>query len=260
MPRTCSQAAPAATLVCHSHIDRFGLSMIARARPQGIHVSRWLAPKIGFLAVLASAAVAPLAHAQVNIDQGKSPAEIFSNDCATCHKSTRGLAAGKNSLMLSGFLREHYTASRDEASALAAYVLGAGGSEAPPKQKTAEPKTPESKTPEIRTQEPKTAERPLGASAKTEEGTPSIMKPERPAVEETKHEDMPPVTAPKPEPAAPAVAAPVTAPAASPVAVTPAPATAEAPGLEFSPTTSAAEPAQSQPGDSTPVPRDHIPD
>ena len=67
---------------------------------------RRLAPKIGFIAalVVASAAVAPLARAQTNIDQGKSSAEIFANDCAVCHKSTRGLAAGKNSLMLSGFL------------------------------------------------------------------------------------------------------------------------------------------------------------
>ena len=31
--------------------------------------------------------------------------------------------------MLTGFLREHYTSSREQAAALAAYVLGAGGSE-----------------------------------------------------------------------------------------------------------------------------------
>jgi hypothetical protein len=228
--------------------------MIARARPQGINVLRRLAPKIGLLAGLASATVASPAHAQVNIDQGKSPAEIFSNDCATCHKSTRGLAAGKNSLMLSGFLREHYTASRDEAAALAAYVLGAGGAEAAPKQKTAEPKT----------QEPKTAERPVGAAAKTEEGTPAIMKPERPGLNEATHEEGPPVAAPKPEPTAPmpAAAAPVVTPAANPVAssASQTPAPAEAPSQEFSPTKSAAVPAESQPGDSTPVPRDHIPD
>ena len=58
----------------------------------------------------------------MNIDQGKSPADIFANDCAACHKSTRGLANGQNSLALSSFLREHYTASKDQANALAAYV------------------------------------------------------------------------------------------------------------------------------------------
>ena len=75
-----------------------------------------------------AAMIPAMARAQTNIDQGKPPSEIFANDCAVCHKTTRGLANGKNSFMLSGFLREHYTASREQAAALAAYVLGAGGS------------------------------------------------------------------------------------------------------------------------------------
>src|SRR5271170_8144522 len=73
-----------------------------------------------------------LAHAQTNIDQGKSPAEIFSTDCATCHKSARGLAKGRVSSGLASFLFGHYTASRDQAAALAAYVMGAGGGDAVP--------------------------------------------------------------------------------------------------------------------------------
>jgi hypothetical protein len=68
-----------------------------------------------------------MAHAQTNIDEGKTPAQIFANDCATCHKSPRGLSGGKGSLVLRGFLAEHYTASKEQAAALAAYVLGAGG-------------------------------------------------------------------------------------------------------------------------------------
>ncbi len=91
-------------------------------------------PMIGLAAALVFGLVPAPARAQVNIDQGKPPSEIFESDCATCHKSARGLADGKNSLMLSGFLREHYTASREQAAALAAYVLGAGGS-APAAQK-----------------------------------------------------------------------------------------------------------------------------
>ncbi len=205
--------------------------------------------------------VAGAAHAQVNIDQGKSPSEMFASDCATCHKGVRGLAVGKNSLMLSGFLREHYTASREEAASLAAYVLGAGGAEAAPKgePKIAEPRGQEPK-------EPKTAAHPAGASAKTEEG-PATAKPQAPGAEEAKHEEpespaspagtggqvplpAPAIESAKPEPqeAAPAAASPSQ------------PAAAEAPSLEFGPTRSAAAPALSQPSDSTPVPRDNIPD
>ena len=74
--------------------------------------------------------------------------------------------------MLTGFLREHYTASSEQAAALAAYVLGAGGSEpAPPeperkpgsehaKATGEEPKTGEAKTGEAKTEEPKTAAHP----------------------------------------------------------------------------------------------------
>ena len=65
---------------------------------------RRFAPMIGLLAALALGCVPAMAHAQVNIDQGKTPAEIFASDCAACHKTTRGLANGKNSLMLSSFL------------------------------------------------------------------------------------------------------------------------------------------------------------
>jgi hypothetical protein len=231
-------------------------------------VFRRLVSAIGLLAGLALAGLAPamvagVAHAQVNIDQGKSPSEMFASDCATCHKGVRGLAVGKNSLMLSGFLREHYTASREEAASLAAYVLGAGGAEAAPKgePKIAEPKGQEPK-------EPKTAAHPAGASAKAEEGS-ATAKPQPPAAEEAKHEELASPTSPadaggQVPPPAPAVesakpepreAVPATA---SPTASQPA--AAEAPSLEFGPTRSAAVPAQSQPSDSTSVPRDNIPD
>ena len=77
--------------------------------------------------------------------------------------------------MLSGFLREHYTASSDQAAALAAYVLGAGGSEPAPKQKpdveharADEPKAGEPKAAEPKTAEPKTPSHPVRAAAKPE--------------------------------------------------------------------------------------------
>lgn len=146
-----------------------GVSMnIKPLRLEEVSVFRRFAPAIGLVAGLAPAMFPALARAQVNIDQGKSPAEIYSTDCATCHKTPRGLAAGKNSLMLSAFLREHYTASRDQAAALAAYVLGAGGAEPAPKQK---PEVEHARAEEPKAGEPKTSTHPVRASAKPEGGS-----------------------------------------------------------------------------------------
>ena len=54
----------------------------------------------------------------------KPPAQLFASDCtgAGCHKGPQGL--GKNAGIggLSGFLREHYTNSRESAAAMANYL------------------------------------------------------------------------------------------------------------------------------------------
>src|SRR5205814_6775510 len=56
----------------------------------------------------------------------KPPAQLFASDCtgAGCHKGPQGLARGGILGMtgLAGFLREHYTNSRESASALANYL------------------------------------------------------------------------------------------------------------------------------------------
>jgi len=88
-------------------------------------VTRCFATIIGLFAALAPA----IAHAETNLDQGKSASQIFAAACAECHKSPRGLANGKSSSTVTEFLREHYTTSRDQAAALAAYVLGGRGTE-----------------------------------------------------------------------------------------------------------------------------------
>ncbi len=200
---------------------------------------RRLAPIMGLwmwlLAGLAIAVFPAVARAQVNIDQGISPAEIYASDCATCHKSPRGLAVGKNSSTLSSFLREHYTASREQAAALAAYVLGAGGNEPAPvaarqkpkseRAKAGEPKAGEPKAGEPKTGEPKFEAHPTRKSAKPEEEAPATAKLQRPEEEARpeergKHEPRP-VTASRGEkrqpeetpaheavPAAPAVTIP----------------------------------------------------
>ena len=64
--------------------------------------------------------VTGVAGAQENLDQGKSPAQLFASNCAICHKSPRLAKAGEI-LGLDSFLREHYTASKELAGALAAY-------------------------------------------------------------------------------------------------------------------------------------------
>jgi hypothetical protein len=274
--------------VPRSHWADFGLSMINLPKPEEVSVFRRFAPKIGFKigfgAALVLAIVPATARAQVNIDQGKSAADIFQNDCASCHKTARGLADGKNSLMLSSFLREHYTASRDQAAALAAYVLGAGGSGPAPaagqkpaqehakatgeEPKSGEPKIAEPKTAEPKTAEPKTAE-PKTAARPEQEAKPG--EPEHPAGEPSPagtqrsnagKRDARPVTASRGHKQEPEAATPPqqAAPVAATPAANPTPSSAEVPSQESGVTKSAAAPAESQPGDNAPVPRDNIPD
>ena len=59
--------------------------------------------------------------AQESLDRGKSPAQLFASDCSVCHKSPQGLVKS-GGFGLDNFLREHYTASRETASAIASYL------------------------------------------------------------------------------------------------------------------------------------------
>ena len=197
---------------------------------------RRLVPVIGLASVVAVAVIfAEPTLSQTNIDQGKPASELFANYCAVCHKSTRGLANGRNSVTLSMFLREHYAASSQQAAALAAYVISAGGNAPAPKPERA--KSEEPKGQEAKGQEPKGHEtKPRAASAKSE--------PEKPA----------PGSQPGREEAAPALQehAPVIAGPAAGAS----PSSGEAP--EPRPTTSAG--AEPQSNDNALVPRDNIPD
>ncbi len=71
------------------------------------------------------------ACAQDNLDRGKTAQQLFASDCAICHKSPKGLAKGGGLFGLQGFLREHYTASRETANLLARYLEAAGEAPAP---------------------------------------------------------------------------------------------------------------------------------
>src|SRR3954447_10248283 len=61
------------------------------------------------------------AHAQSNLDAGKSAAQIFSATCNACHRSPRELKQSS-----AAFLREHYTTGPREAAAMAAYLASVG--------------------------------------------------------------------------------------------------------------------------------------
>jgi len=197
-------------------------------------VVRRLASVIG-IGLAWALVMVPGARAQTNIDRGKPPSELFANYCAVCHKTTRGLATGRNSLTLSLFLREHYATSREQAAALAAYVISAGGNAPAPtkpeRAKTEEPKNQEPKTQESKGHEGKP--RPTSTAARPE--------PEKSGADRQ----------PGREEAAPAEQA------TAPVAAAPAPNQAEP---EFAPTKSAGASAESSPDENASVPRDNIPD
>jgi hypothetical protein len=238
-----------------SHSPDFGVMMIASPdRVEEVGVFRRLAPvnvlpMIGLLSIMVPATLPSPSRAQTNIDQGKTAAELFAGDCAACHKTTRGLANGRNSLTLSIFLREHYTASSGQAAALAAYVLSSGGNSPAPKPTVEHARTEEPKTQEPKTQEPKTQE------SKTQES-----KTQQPGNQEHRNQEPKGQEARTAPPAGPHQRGheetPPAEQAPAPVVATPSEPATAAPG----PTTSAAAPAESEPSDNAPVPRDNIPD
>jgi hypothetical protein len=236
-------------------------------------VFRRLALTIGLFVGLAPA----VTHAQTNIDQGKSPAEIFANDCAACHKGARGLANGRGSSALASFLREHYTASSDQASALAAYVMGAGGGDSVPATQGRGPK-PAPDHARAAVEEPKPAVHP----GKPDAAAPASAKLRPPDEGVKPSGDVPSIMAEpgaaapgrRPAPglheAQPATASrghrrePESAPPAPQPAVAGEPASSGPPALDAnSPTVpgrSAAAPSNGDSSEGAPVPRDNIPD
>ena len=70
----------------------------------------------GLLAFIATAA------AQDDFERGKSGAQLYATDCAICHKSIHQLRNPGGLFGLRGFLQDHYTASREAAANIAAYV------------------------------------------------------------------------------------------------------------------------------------------
>jgi hypothetical protein len=250
-------------------------------------VNRAFALTIGLLTALAPV----MTRAQTNIDQGKSASQIFSNACAECHKSAVGLGRGKNASTVAEFLREHYTTSREQAAALAAYVVGGRDTVASP---VPGKKPPPERTRAALTEAP--ADRRHGQTPpKPEEGAPANAKPRRPGEADAKPKEeanspsgqpsfMNPIAQPEPGQNRPAMAtrnrrkeqqpvAPAVEPPQEPAAVAHVPAVAvpepvhtETPPSQevtpaAAPTPTAAAPMEAPSGESgEPVPRDNIPD
>jgi hypothetical protein len=223
-------------------------------------VNRGFALTIGFLAALAPA----MARAQTNIDQGKSASQLFANACAECHKAPHALAKGKSAATVAEFLREHYTTGRDQAAALAVYVVSGRDTVASP-------------APGRRPAAGASAQKP----PKPEERATANARPRRPGDEPTYGGSMMnPIVRPEPvqrdnkpaaatrnrRPATPEVpqepAAVAHAPSeATPEAARSEPAAQEAPTSAVTPAAAAPMPAEApatESGDS--APRDNIPD
>ena len=77
-------------------------------------------------------AFAGSASAQENLDQGKSGAQLYASDCAICHKVPQAVAKSGGVFGMEGFLRQHYTASRESAASIANYLKGFGDMPAAP--------------------------------------------------------------------------------------------------------------------------------
>jgi hypothetical protein len=190
-----------------------------------------LARRIGAaVAILAVGAVGPAA-AQENLDQGKTAAQLYASDCAICHKSPRGLGKRLGPYVLDNFLREHYTASRETAAVISAYLRDMDRQPAPKRErnlkhkaKASEPKLPphkpaESKSPDSKSSKTKTSD------TKPADAKPSESKTKASA---EKHEEAktssPKSGEAKPAEHKPAVAQPTDAKAEAPKASPPKPA------------------------------------
>ncbi len=174
-----------------------------------------LGRRISLGAAVLALFIAGQAAAQEDLDSGKTPAQLYASNCAICHKTPHGLSKAGGPFGLQGFLREHYTASRQAAAAIAAYV-DAVDRGAPPAERG--PK---------RAAKPKEAGKPGEAKASKAKAEPKAEpKNDEKGSEPAKPQDKPAEA--KPSDAAPAEQKPVEAkvdagkPAAKPASTPPA--------------------------------------
>ena len=137
-----------------------------------------------------------------DINEGRTPAQVFASDCGVCHKGPQGLAKDRSPNALIGFLRQHYTTGIQQAGALAAYLASV---QSAPELRAVRPPIPTRVSPPERLPgqiEPRRALRPDGGGRPIEDdgsGT-RIRRPTRP-LDARKPADVE-NPAPAPEPAA----------------------------------------------------------
>ena len=157
---------------------------------------------LAVIAVLVGWGGSPVLAQPEDLTRGKTPAQLFATDCADCHRNPRGLAKA-DTRTLAGFLRVHYTASRENAAAIAEYLvsLGAGPARpAPPRTAPSAAKPPASPS---QTATPAGSSAPAAPAAKPSDA--SSSKPAEAASE--------PKPAPAPAPPETPAAAPASPPA-----------------------------------------------
>ena len=140
---------------------------------------RWAA--VGGLALFLAAP----ALAQENIDAGKSPAQLYAQDCAICHKTPHGLSKAGGAWGVQNFLREHYTASRETAAAIAGYLAAIDRGPAP--RKRAVKRGPKNEVAKGREEKAKKA----GEAKPAEPDDPKPSKPDDKAKADTKPDSKP---------------------------------------------------------------------
>lgn len=140
----------------------------------------------GLAAAMGTLCLAGGAGAQESLDKGKSPTQLFASDCSICHKSPQGLAKAGGLLGLDNFLRTHYTASRETATAIANYLKSVDAA-APGRATRRSVKGDEKTTPDDRKKsgvkpgETKgTAKKPHAAAGKSSEPKPSVSRSSEP--------------------------------------------------------------------------------
>ena len=199
--------------------------------------------------VLALLGIGP-AWAQENVEAGKTPAQLYASDCAICHKSPNGLTKAGGLLGLQSFLREHYTASRETAAAIAQYLRTVDKGQPPerkraptPKRSTKDEKPKSGEKSGEKTGE-KAGEKPSERRGKADSGKPSSAKStDKKKQAEPKPAESKPVES---KPAQTAAPKPPEKPLEAKPAVTePAPSKPEN-----------SKPPESKPADSTPPPAD----
>jgi hypothetical protein len=64
------------------------------------------------------------AGAQGSLEQGKTGAQLYAANCASCHKMPQSVTKAPGIFGLESFLQDHYTSSPQSAATIAAYLNG----------------------------------------------------------------------------------------------------------------------------------------